>query len=108
MTYFWALCSRSSLVKAAAGHPSPDPTGPSEASGDETDAVKKPVFSHALNENFAAEELIDELKDKDGFGNRGEVVLLAQLVLTVLVIFPPMQLRGLLFMCGVHLSSSNW
>eukprot|EP00892_Ulva_mutabilis_P004808 jgi/Ulvmu1/269/UM001_0273.1 len=82
-------------------YPAKDPPYPAKdpTIGDE-ESPKKRVFSHALNENFAAEELIDELRDKKGFGQRGEVVVLAQIVLTFLVIFPPMQLKGLIFMCG--------
>lgn len=98
---------RSSQVTTTAEPPSSDPPYPSKGSENENaDASKKPVFSHALNENFAAEELIDELKDRQGFGKRGEVVLLAQLVLIFLVLFPPMQLKGLVFMCGEPLIRS--
>lgn len=67
----------------------PDAT-PAEASaaaavggsgGDSKPAVptrKRNPVSHALNENFATEELIDELRNKELFGKRGEVALVAQ------------------------------
>lgn len=106
LVIYLTVCSRSSPARAAAVPPYP--SEPSEGPGDEkTEEKKKPVFSHALNENFGTEELISELKEKEGFGNRGEVVLLAQLVLAFLVIFPPMQLRGLIFMCGMIIFQSS-
>jgi hypothetical protein len=65
------------------------------------------VLSHALNDSFAAEELFEELKDKQQFGKRGEVVLLMQIVTAILVLFPPMKLYGVVYFAGVshmHLS----
>lgn len=69
-----------------------------EASAPEEDS--KPVLSYALNENFAAEELMEELKDKKQFGKRGEVVVLMQIVTSILAIFPPMKLYGVVYFAG--------
>jgi hypothetical protein len=68
---------------------------------------EKPVLSYALNESFAAEELMEELKDKKQFGKRGEVVLLMQIVTCLLVIFPPMKLYGVVYFAGALLHPST-
>ena len=60
---------------------------------------RRPV-SHALNENFGTDELMEELRDKKSFGKRGELVLVAQLVCIFLVLFPPMQLQGVVYLAG--------
>ena len=62
---------------------------------------RKRPFSHALNSNFATDELMEELKDRESFGKRGELVLVAQLVCIFLVIFPPMRLQGVIYLAGV-------
>lgn len=58
------------------------------------------MLSYALNENFAADELMEELKDKKQFGKRGEVVVLMQIVTSILVVFPPMKLYGVVYFAG--------
>ena len=57
-------------------------------------------MSHALNENFGTDELMEELRDRNAFGKRGELVLVAQLVCIFLVMFPPMQLQGIVYLAG--------
>jgi hypothetical protein len=64
---------------------------------------EKPVLSYALDDNFAADELIEELKDKEQFGKRGEVVVLMQIVTCFLVMFPPMKLFGVVYFAGALL-----
>lgn len=88
-------------IACSASQPKEDSlNSPGDKAGS-TDAEKKPVFSHALNESFAAEELMEELKDKNEFGKRGEVVLLVQVVTIFLIAFPPMRLAGVVYFTGV-------
>lgn len=62
--------------------------------------VAMPIFAHRLKETFAADELLDELKEKPHLGRRGELILLGQLLVSLLVVCPPMQLKGLLHLAG--------
>jgi hypothetical protein len=58
------------------------------------------VLSHRINETFGTDELFEELADKKTRGKRGEIVLIAQLVVTALVVFPPLQLEGIVYLSG--------
>lgn len=54
--------------------------------------------SHPLalpEDPFAAEELVEELKDTSSLGKRGELYLAAQVLAVVFVLFPPFKLAGL-------------
>lgn len=82
-------------------------TSPGDTADSTAAENKKPVFSHALNESFATEELIEELKDKNHFGKRGEVVVLVQVVTIFLVAFPPMRLAGVVYFAGVPTDKTN-
>jgi hypothetical protein len=62
---------------------------------------ERPVFSHKLNENFAAEELLEEMKDHKSFLQKGGLVLVLQVVLGIFVVLPPLQLQGVLYLSGV-------
>lgn len=79
-----------------------------EPDSDETSSSKsgRMPISHALNENFATDELMEELRDRSSFGKRGEFILVAQLVCIALVIFPPMQLQGLVYLAGAVTSAA--
>lgn len=43
---------------------------------------------------------MEELKDRQSFGKRGEMILVAQLVTIALVVFPPMRLHGIVYLAG--------
>lgn len=43
---------------------------------------------------------MEELKDKKQFGKRGEVVVVMQIVTSILAIFPPMKLYGVVYFAG--------
>jgi hypothetical protein len=90
---FVVACRSSSSVPFRSQVPDSDEPSSSNKSG------RVPI-SHALNENFATDELMEELLDRSSFGKRGEFILVAQLVCIALVIFPPMQLQGLVYLAG--------
>ena len=75
-------------------------------SGTEIDAEpvsKRELLAYKLDElkeTFATDELMEELSDNASLGRRGEIIFVAQLIVTLLVVFPPMRLQGLVYMAG--------
>lgn len=68
------------------------------------DAGSREVTSHAVeldkDDIFGTKELVSELQDQQLFGKRGEAWFFAQVAVFLLVVFPPIPLRGLVDMVG--------
>ena len=102
-----ALAHIQKLRRSAADASShmPDDVGSTAQEGSKPsnpDGKKGGAFSHALNDSFGTQELMDELGDRQSFGKRGELVLVAQVVCLVLVLLPPMRLQGVVYLIGAR------
>lgn len=64
--------------------------------------------SHPLADDvFGTQELVEELQDRQQFGKRGEAWLFAQTAALLLILVPPMSLKGLIDLLGTLLITAG-